>query len=63
MISELNGLGVSTTFEIVIEVSQAIMESHWDNEVASHFPQHVNELKRKMEEMHAKYHLRINQES
>ena len=46
-ISELTGLGVST----VCEVSQAIVENLWDNEVASHFPQNANELRRKMEEM------------
>ena len=50
-ISELTGLGVSTVCEVVIEVSQAIVENLWDNEVASHFPQNANELRRKMEEM------------
>ena len=29
----------------------------------SHVPQNVSELKREMEEMHAKYHLQIDQES
>ena len=50
-ISELTGLGVPTVCEVVIEVSQAIVENLWDNEVASHFPQNTNELRRKMEEM------------
>ena len=50
-ISELTGLGTSTVCEIVIEVSQALVEHFWDDEVASHFPQNTDELKRKMEEM------------
>ena len=41
-ISELTGLGISTVCEVVIEVSQAIVENLWDNEVASHFPQNAN---------------------
>ena len=40
-----------TVCEVVIEVSQPIVENLWDNEVASHFPQNANELRRKMEEM------------
>ena len=50
-ISELTGLGTSTVCEIVIEVSQALVEHFWEDEVASHFPQNTDELKRKMEEM------------
>ena len=50
-ISELTGLGVSTVCEVVIEVSQAIVENLWESEVASQFPQNANELRRKMEEM------------
>ena len=54
-ISELAVLGVSTVCEVVIEVSQAIVENLLDNEVASHFPQNANELRRKMEEMDEKW--------
>ena len=50
-ISELYGLGVSTDCEVVIEVSQAIVENLWVNEVTSHFPENANELRRKMKEM------------
>ena len=50
-ISELTGLSVSTVCEVVIEVSQVIMENLWVNEVTSHFPQNANELRRKMEKM------------